>query len=78
MSDALGERVTKNNFRSLLRQRFESQLAQNEISVTANANVSNAQKSHIYCRKAVDVANFYGCTTKLAQLQDWIVCDRCP
>ena len=77
MSEALGERVTKNNFRSLLRQRFESQLAQDEISVPATATASKTQKFTRDCREAVDVSNFYGRTTELAQLQDWIVSDRC-
>ncbi|MDJ0692443.1 MAG: WD40 repeat domain-containing protein [Xenococcaceae cyanobacterium MO_188.B32] len=77
MSDALGERVTKNNFRSLLRQRFESQLAQDESSVPATVKVSKTQKSTRDCREAVDVSNFYGRTTELAQLQDWIISDRC-
>ena len=77
MSEALGERVTKNNFRSLLRQRFESQLAQDEISVPATSTVSKTQKSTRDCREAVDVSNFYDRTTELEQLQDWIVSDRC-
>ncbi len=77
MSDALGERVTKNNFRSLLRQRFESQLAQDDSSITATSTSSKTQTFTRDCREAVDVSNFYGRTTELAQLQDWSVSDRC-
>ncbi len=77
MSDALGERVTKNNFRSLLRQRFESQLAKDERSVAITSTAYKTQTSTIDCREAVDVSNFYGRTTELAQLQDWSVSDRC-
>ncbi len=77
MSDALGERVTKNNFRSLLRQRFESQLAQDDSSITTTSTSSKAQTFTRDCREAVDVSNFYGRTTELAQLQDWSVSERC-
>ena len=77
MSDALGERVTKNNFRSLLRQKFESQLAQDDSSITATSTSSKAQTFTRDCREAVDVSNFYGRTTELAQLQDWSVSERC-
>ncbi len=76
MSEALGERVTKNNFRSLLRQRFESQLAQDKSAALATSKVSKTQSIRDY-REAVDISNFYGRTTELAQLQDWIISDRC-
>ncbi|MDJ0651071.1 MAG: WD40 repeat domain-containing protein, partial [Xenococcaceae cyanobacterium MO_188.B19] len=77
MSDALGERVTKNNFRSLLRQKFESQLVQDKSAALATSTVSKTQASTVDFRETVDVSNFYGRTTELAQLQDWIIGDRC-
>ncbi|MEM8832819.1 MAG: NB-ARC domain-containing protein, partial [Cyanobacteria bacterium P01_G01_bin.19] len=77
MSEALGERVTKNNFRSLLRQRFESQLAQDGSSALATSTVSETQVSTRDFREVVDVSNFYGRTTELTQLQDWLIGDRC-
>jgi hypothetical protein len=78
-----GEKVTKNNFQLVLKQRWrslsvvESQLLrsiapQQPVAVEVLAN-------NIYqdWGEAIDVNLFYGRAVELATLNQWVVADRC-
>ncbi|PSM46860.1 hypothetical protein C7Y66_22750 [Chroococcidiopsis sp. CCALA 051] len=70
LSEALGEKVSKKNFRTALERRL----------TLANPS-HNQQLDMDSCQdwgEAVDVHTFYGRTQELATLQQWIVQDRCP
>lgn len=70
LSEALGEKVSKKNFRTALERRLTL------------ANSSHNQLLDLdSCQdwgEAVDVNTFYGRTQELATLKQWIIKDRCP
>jgi WD40 repeat protein len=66
LSEALGEKVNKRNFRFLLQQRF-----------TPPMDVSATPSTREDWGEAVDVSVFYGRTVELAQLEQWIVDEQC-
>jgi len=83
LSKTFGEKVTKNNFQLVLKQRWrslsvvESQLLrsiapQQPVAVEVLAN-------NIYqdWGEAIDVNLFYGRAVELATLNQWVVADRC-
>lgn len=72
LSQALGEKVTKNNFRSVLRRRFE------EKQVVESANVrptslTNSLNGNI----AIDTSDVWGREEELSILEQWIVEENC-
>lgn len=78
LSAALGESVTKNNFRSGI-IRWRSRGDKNSTTQPAQ-NVTDREMTSS-CRQdwgeAIDVSVFYGRTQELATLEQWIVGDRC-
>lgn len=67
LSQALNQKVTKNNLRGVLEKYAQQQMALNENSVMAQ----------IHMGEAIDVSKFCGRTQELATLSKWILGDRC-
>lgn len=79
LSKSLGEKVTKNNFRSVLRRRL-SQTVNNSLSsqhkqtfLASNGN----NNQHQDWGEAIDVSFFLGRTNELDTLKQWILQDKC-
>jgi len=70
LSEALGEKVSKKNFRTALERRLT--LANSSHSQLLDMNSCQDWG------EAVDVNTFYGRTQELATLKQWIIKDRCP
>ncbi|HEY9666185.1 MAG TPA: NB-ARC domain-containing protein [Coleofasciculaceae cyanobacterium] len=92
LSDALGERVSKNNFRAVLRRwrlgatngTTANQLTppvKDTTDLTELGEAIQNPKSKIQNRtdwgEAIDVSAFYGRATELATLERWIIQERC-
>ncbi|MDY7004540.1 MAG: NB-ARC domain-containing protein [Cyanobacteriota bacterium] len=87
LSSVLDEKVTKKNFRALLRQKFEIQksfLAKTEQNIQQHIFQSSTEtKKTLYKPKAIDwgeaidVSVFYGRSQELDRLQQYIIADRC-
>ncbi len=75
LSKALGEKITKKNFQSVLRQRAQ------QLQVKQTPPASNRRAIALSQRQdwgeAMDVSVFYGRTGELATLEQWIVQERC-
>ncbi|MBD2186628.1 WD40 domain-containing protein [Pseudanabaena mucicola] len=67
LSQALNEKVTKNNLRGVLERYAQQQAALN----------ANSETSQIHMGEAIDVAKFCGRTQELETLREWILADRC-
>lgn len=67
LSQALNEKVTKNNLRGVLERYAQQQAALNVNSAT----------SQMHMGEAIDVAKFCGRTQELETLSEWILGDRC-
>jgi WD40 repeat protein len=67
LSQALNEKVTKNNLHEVL-ERY----AQQQLHLSANS-----MKSRIDMGEATDVSKFYGRNQELATLREWILGDHC-
>lgn len=78
LSDALDEKVTKQNFSTIL-QRYRYQQHYNvPASISQHRPVSHTSAlRHQDWGEAIDVSRFYGRTDELETLRDWIVHDRC-
>ncbi|BAY76875.1 WD-repeat protein [Nostoc linckia NIES-25] len=66
LSQALGEKVTKNNLHGVLKRTAQQQ---------NGAKISPAFTPHIDWGEAIDVSQFYGRSTELETLSQWIVGD---
>ncbi|MES1023577.1 NB-ARC domain-containing protein [Gloeocapsa sp. BRSZ] len=84
LSTALGEKVTKSNFKSVLRRKAEEfKIVDDSTSHQVKQAISPENHPQAIARKyqdwqkAIDVAGFYGRTPEIATLQRWIVEDRC-
>jgi len=91
LSEALGEKVSKTNFKSALERQWR--LQQTADNDPLEPKPSNSEETtippHVVAPKevitdqrqdwgeAVDVSLFYGRTTELTTLEQWIVHDRC-
>ncbi len=64
LSQALGEKVTKNNLHAVLKRTAQRQ----------NTNASS--RNYANWGEAIDVSQFYGRTTELETLSQWIIRDR--
>lgn len=72
LSQALGEKVTKNNFRSVLRRRVE------EKQVVESANVrSTSLTNSLNGNIAIDTSDTWGRDEELSILEQWIVGENC-
>lgn len=75
LSKALGEKITKKNFQSVLRQRAQQlQLTQTPPASNRRAIALSQRQDW---REAMDVSVFYGRAEELATLEQWIVQERC-
>lgn len=90
LSEVCGEKVTKNNFRSVLRRRSQSftsntvgdrqetQLSIQPLSCAGSApKVRSKIQNQISWGEAIDVSIFYGRDRELEILSEWIIRDRC-
>ena len=81
LSEPFGERVTKNNLQSVLKQFSRPALQElqpiSEVVPQPVAAVGVITNKRQDWGEAVDVSLFYGHTEELATLQHWIVSDRC-
>ncbi|MBN3906665.1 MAG: NACHT domain-containing protein [Nostoc sp. NMS1] len=68
LSQALGEKVTKNNLHGVLKRTVQQH---------NGANKSPTSTPHIDWGEAIDVSRFYGRSTELETLSEWIVGDAC-
>jgi WD40 repeat protein len=76
LSQALGENVTKNNVKSVLRRRY-SRLLKTESRSHKSVESPVSAQQHQDWGEAIDVSVFYGRTAELNLLQQWIVNDQC-
>lgn len=88
LSDALGERVSKNNFRSVLRRWQSLQRGGGEgergrggeeqlFSYSPSPPVPQSPTPRFDWGEAIDVSVFYGRANELATLERWIIQERC-
>lgn len=80
LSEVLGVKVTKNNFRSILKQqsRLKPQKpASTEIESPSSSPTSLSTPLYQDWGEAMDVSVFYGRTQELARLNQWIVQEGC-
>ncbi|WP_250121592.1 NB-ARC domain-containing protein [Chroococcidiopsis sp. CCMEE 29] len=70
LSEALGEKVSKKNFRTAIQRRLEATTSKRHRETTV-------VNTHHDWGEAVDVSIFYGRTPELATLGQWIVHERC-
>jgi hypothetical protein len=82
LSEALGEKVTKNNFQLVLKQRWrtqnagESQLLE-EVAPSSMPGFEVTANPRQDWGEAIAVDLFYGRSEELSTLEQWIVQDRC-
>lgn len=72
LSLALGEKVTKNNLHGVLKRNTQCQ--NNITAPTVNLQLST---NYTDWGEAIDVSQFYGRTTELETLSQWIMGDHC-
>jgi WD40 repeat protein len=72
LSQALGEKVTKNNLHGVLKRTMHQQKSAHSYLSSGWQLVTN----YTDWGEAIDVSQFYGRTTELATLSQWIVRDR--
>ncbi len=86
LSSVLKEKVTKKNFRALLRQKFDTQksyLAQTEPNIQqqifqpSTETTKTLSQPKIDWGEAIDVSVFHGRSQELNQLQQYIITDSC-
>lgn len=73
LSEAYGEKVTKQNFKGVLRRVMERDRSASTVSTQAPPTSPLRQD----WGDAIDVSIFYGRTQELTTLQTWFVQDRC-
>ncbi|MGV0103220.1 NB-ARC domain-containing protein [Nostoc sp. DSM 114167] len=72
LSQALGEKVTKNNLQGVLKRTVQRQ---QDINTSSTLNFQPFT-NYTNWGEAIDVSQFYGRTTELETLSQWIVRDR--
>ncbi|AFZ29981.1 (Myosin heavy-chain) kinase [Gloeocapsa sp. PCC 7428] len=70
LSDALGEKVSKKNFRTALQRKLEEA----KSTPPQTKKITDTRRDW---GEAADVAIFYGRTQEMVVLEQWIVSDRC-
>ncbi|MEY4519930.1 MAG: hypothetical protein RLZZ499_2530 [Cyanobacteriota bacterium] len=81
LSEALGEKVTKNNFRLVL-QRYRYSLSEKKsqlllVDTSKPIVVNDSSNNYQDWGEAMDVTFFWGRATELAALEKWIVDECC-
>jgi WD40 repeat protein len=84
LSEALGEKITKSNFRSVLRRNAQAGISLDAIDTVViaaqpvSSNVATLEKQYFRDRgEAVDVSIFYGRHKELDTLQKWLTEEHC-
>ena len=85
VSQALGKKVTKSNFHSLLRQyAVEHQInlaklteSEENLSFQSKESLTQDQANKVDWGEASDVSIFYGRQSELNKLESWIIKDKC-
>ncbi|WP_421657947.1 NB-ARC domain-containing protein [Leptothermofonsia sp. ETS-13] len=88
ISQAVGEQVTKKNLQTVLRRQLQQNLDGCESSTLIQVDLprqatpqeawrSPSVEGRQYWEEAIDVSVFYGRTTELSLLEQWILQDRC-
>jgi len=81
LSLAFGERVTKTNFRTVLKRHSYFQKNLHQLPAQQKENAVRLYFPNVYpqqyWQQPIDVSYFYGRTAELATLKTWIVQDRC-
>jgi DNA-binding HxlR family transcriptional regulator len=88
LSEVLGEKVAKTSFRVAIERKFRLERATSEqipdiitqttpLSIVDNRVIESATTLRQDWGDAIDVDVFYGRQAELAQLQQWIVVERC-
>ncbi|WP_289501394.1 NB-ARC domain-containing protein [Gloeocapsopsis sp. IPPAS B-1203] len=83
LSKALGEKVSKSNFKSVLRRKvaeFKTSDLIGEQAKLATRTINHPQaiaSSHCDWKEVIDVSVFYGRALELAKLQQWVTKDYC-
>ncbi len=77
LSEALGTKVTKNNFRFALEQQIRRERQESVSHPIESALTVQPASAHQDWGEAIDVAVFYGRTQELARLNQWIVHSSC-
>ncbi|WP_026735542.1 NB-ARC domain-containing protein [Fischerella sp. PCC 9605] len=80
LSDVLGVKVTKNNFRSALKRQAKQQNKTRESPIQnpkSNSPIFLFTKGHQDWGETIDVTVFYGRFQELEILEKWILKDRC-
>lgn len=77
LSEALGVKVTKNNFRSILKQQTKLRPQESVSTLATIPSTPQLTSVHQDWGEAIDVSVFYGRGHELARLNHWIVRDSC-
>ncbi|MBD2033766.1 NACHT domain-containing protein [Leptolyngbya sp. FACHB-321] len=78
LSEALGQRVTRRNFQTILKRSI--QLGKQEQKIGTSEAIQNPEakiQNRVDWGEAIDVSIFYNRTNELAQLVQWVQHDRC-
>lgn len=76
LSQAIGKKVTKNNLALVLQRHLTPNTEEPQADIPTVIPTTSWEKRQDW-GEAIDVSIFYGRTQELAQLQKWIVDDRC-
>ncbi|MBW4588170.1 MAG: hypothetical protein KME33_23660 [Aetokthonos hydrillicola CCALA 1050] len=90
LAEALGERVSKSNFRSALERRWRTYRKVECAGITLENSIQNSKsrsplspfsnkrlKKSTFWGEPIDVSMFYGRTAELNRLKQWLIKDRC-
>ncbi len=79
LSEALGEKITKNNFRSALKKWRLSEAPFPSLTFASSGGLTtqSTTATHQDWGEAIDISIFYGRSTELAILEQWIEQERC-
>jgi DNA replication protein DnaC len=77
LSDAFDRKLNKTNIRGVLSQLTTTSIPTRDRVVITSIVEAESLAPHIDRGEAIDVSIFYGRTTELATLTDWIEADRC-
>ncbi|WP_439566433.1 NB-ARC domain-containing protein [Gloeocapsopsis crepidinum] len=84
LSRAFGQKITKTNFQRAIKQYQITALSpknETQTSPTSACNLPSVQLSTVSQRQdwqeKIDVSTFFGRTTELSHLEQWMISDRC-
>lgn len=77
LSEVIGEKVNKKNFRAAIERQFHSSAVSHTKTPDAPQSTFRPEICDYWGDAAPSVHNFYGRSTELTQLQDWISSQKC-